>query len=52
MGPSERVAGDDQARTATPAQAIEAGSTYLVMGRPVVLADDPRSVVQAIGESL
>ncbi len=49
---SERLAGDDQARTATPAAAIDAGSTYLVMGRPIVLARDPRAVVEAIGESL
>ena len=49
---ADRIAGDDQARTATPADAIAAGSSYLVMGRPIVRADDPRAVVQAIAESL
>lgn len=49
---AERLAGDDQARTATPADALAAGATYLVMGRPVVRATDPQSVVRAIAESL
>lgn len=49
---AERLAGDDQARTATPADALAAGSTYLVMGRPVVRAADPEAVVRAIAESL
>jgi orotidine-5'-phosphate decarboxylase len=48
----DRQPGDDQARTATPAEAIEMGSTYLVMGRPIYQADDPVAVVQAIGETL
>lgn len=49
---ADRIVGDDQARIATPAEAIASGSSYLVMGRPVVLADDPRAVVEAIAESL
>jgi orotidine-5'-phosphate decarboxylase len=32
---------DDQNRTATPAEAIRAGATHLVVGRPVLRADDP-----------
>lgn len=48
----DRQPGDDQARTATPAEAIEMGSSYLVMGRPIYQADDPVAVVEAIGETL
>jgi orotidine-5'-phosphate decarboxylase len=32
---------DDQSRTATPVEAIRAGATHLVIGRPVVQAPDP-----------
>ena len=35
------AAADDQRRIMTPAQAIAAGSDYLVVGRPVTQADDP-----------
>jgi orotidine-5'-phosphate decarboxylase len=44
--------GDDQARTATPAQAIRAGADYIVVGRPVLAADDPRAAAQAIVEEI
>lgn len=49
--PGIRPAGEalgDQARTATPAQAARAGADYLVIGRPVWHASDPRAVVAAI----
>lgn len=38
----------DQARTATPAAAVRAGADYLVVGRPVLEADDPYEVVERI----
>jgi orotidine-5'-phosphate decarboxylase len=39
---------DDQARTATPAEAIKAGADYIVVGRPIIAASDPRAAAQAI----
>ncbi len=38
----------DQKRVATPANAVEAGSTYLVVGRPIVEAPDPFKATLAI----
>jgi orotidine-5'-phosphate decarboxylase len=49
--PAIRPAGaqsGDQARTATPAEAVRAGADYLVIGRPVHAADDPRTAFQQI----
>jgi len=46
------VAGDDQARTLTPNQAIQAGADYIVVGRPIVKADDPVAVVEAITKEM
>jgi len=44
----------DQKRIVTPAQAIEQGSDYLVIGRPVTQAPDPNqalvAILQEIGE--
>ncbi len=39
---------DDQNRVMTPADAIHAGSDYLVIGRPVTQSDDPLSVLKNI----
>jgi len=39
---------NDQARTMTPAEAIAAGADYLVIGRPITRAADPRAAAQAI----
>jgi orotidine-5'-phosphate decarboxylase len=38
----------DQKRVMTPARAIAAGADYLVIGRPIVAADDPKAAAQAI----
>jgi len=42
----------DQRRTMTPAAAIAAGADYIVVGRPVTDAADPRSAALGIVESL
>lgn len=39
---------DDQRRIMTPAQALAAGSSYLVMGRPITQAADPVAVLREI----
>jgi orotidine-5'-phosphate decarboxylase len=51
-GASAAAAGDDQQRTATPAGAMAAGSSYLVIGRPITAAADPRAAAEAIAQEL
>lgn len=48
----EGAATGDQARIMTPAKAIAAGADYLVVGRPVTRADDPRAAALAIGQEI
>jgi len=43
---------DDQARTATPTEAIKAGADFIVVGRPILAASDPRAATQAIVEEI
>jgi orotidine-5'-phosphate decarboxylase len=38
----------DQARAVSPSEAIAAGATYLVVGRPITEAADPRAAAEAI----
>lgn len=42
------AAGGDQKRTLTPAEAIAQGVDYLVVGRPVIQAANPRAAAEAI----
>jgi orotidine-5'-phosphate decarboxylase len=43
---------NDQRRVTTPADAVRNGATYLVIGRPVTQADDPRRVLLTINSEL
>ncbi|HID46291.1 MAG TPA: orotidine-5'-phosphate decarboxylase [Chromatiaceae bacterium] len=43
---------DDQKRVMTPADAMAAGSNYLVIGRPVTAVPDPLQALKAIMDSL
>ena len=49
--PSGSDAGD-QKRIMTPSEAAEAGSDFIVVGRPIYNADDPEAVVHGIREEL
>jgi len=42
------VTQDDQARTMTPKEAIQSGADYIVVGRPIVKAEDPVAAAEAI----
>lgn len=42
----------DQKRIMTPAKAIAAGADYLVVGRPIIAAADPRAAAEAIVEEI
>lgn len=43
---------DDQRRTLTAAEAIRAGADYLVVGRPILNADDPIDAARRIAEEI
>lgn len=43
---------DDQKRVMTPAQALEVGVDYMVIGRPITKAADPLAALQAIYQEL
>jgi orotidine-5'-phosphate decarboxylase len=46
------AAAADQARVVTPEDAIRAGANFLVVGRPITAADDPRHAAQAIAQQI
>lgn len=53
--PGVRPAGadrGDQKRVMTPAEAVRAGSDYLVIGRPIIAADDPVRAARALIEEM
>jgi orotidine-5'-phosphate decarboxylase len=43
---------NDQARTMGPADAVKAGASYLVVGRPIIAAADPRAAAQKIADEM
>ncbi|HTE21373.1 MAG TPA: orotidine-5'-phosphate decarboxylase, partial [Armatimonadota bacterium] len=53
--PGVRPAGGavhDQVRVATPGAAVRAGADYLVVGRAITHAEDPRAAAEAIGAEI
>jgi orotidine-5'-phosphate decarboxylase len=51
-GASAGAERNDQARTMGPLEAVKAGASYLVVGRPIIAAADPRSAAQKIAEEM
>ncbi len=45
---ADNAVGDDQKRTATASEAIQAGSDFLVVGRPILKAKDPLKAVKEL----
>ena len=51
-GASAGARKDDQARTMGPAEAVKAGASYIVVGRPIIAAPDPRAAAEGIAREL
>ena len=51
-GASAGTERNDQRRTMGPAEAIRAGASYIVVGRPIIGASDPRAAAAAIADEL
>ena len=53
--PGVRPAGaeiGDQKRVMTPKEAVAKGADYLVIGRPIIKAEDPKAAARAIAEEI
>jgi orotidine-5'-phosphate decarboxylase len=50
--PVENKPADDQKRTVDVAQAFAAGADYIVVGRPIRQASDPRAAAQSVQETI
>jgi len=42
----------DQRRTVTPAEAVRAGSDYLVIGRPITASSEPEKILEAVASEI
>jgi orotidine-5'-phosphate decarboxylase len=51
-GASAGTERNDQSRTMGPAEAVRAGASYIVVGRPIIAASDPRAAAAAIVDEL
>jgi orotidine-5'-phosphate decarboxylase len=51
-GGASAAGNDDQERTMGPRDAIAAGASYIVVGRPVIAANDPRHAAQRIAQEM
>jgi orotidine-5'-phosphate decarboxylase len=51
-GASAGLERNDQSRTMGPAEAVRAGASYIVVGRPIIGAPDPRAAAEAIANEV
>ena len=51
-GASAGIERNDQMRTMGPAEALQAGASYVVVGRPIIAAADPRAAAETIASEM